>query len=179
MRDDGEVTIHSEHPFQPPEGDHDPVRRLRGRLPSPVTVWAGGETAERAGLTVSSMLVGGGEPAHALALVDEDSELWELLQRTRTAAVSVLAWRHRALADAFAGVAPAPGGAFRMAEWRDSEWGPILADAVAWAGVRLGPEQPRHAGWSLLVDAVIEHVEIAPDEDDAAMTHLRGRYRSL
>lgn len=171
------MTIHSDHPFLPPEGDRDPVRRLRGRTASPVTVWTTGAEPERAGLTVSSMLVADGDPARVLGLVDEDSDLWDHLEQTRTVCVSVLAWRHRALADAFAGVAPAPGGAFRLGEWEHTDWGPAVADAVCWAGVRLEPGQPRHAGWALLVDAAIERVEV-PQGDDEPMTHLRGRYRT-
>lgn len=173
------MTIHSDHPFLPPEGERDPVRRLRGRTVSPVTVWASGDDDGRNGLTVSSMLVADGEPPRLLALVDEDSDLWERMERVRTAAVSVLSWRHRGLADAFAGVAPAPGGAFRLAAWEQTDWGPVVADTTCWAGVRLEPGAPRHAGWALLVDAVIERVEIGEGGDDEAMAHLRGRYRRL
>lgn len=173
------MTIHSNHPFLPPEGERDPVRRLRGRTPSPVTVFATQQDGARAGLTVSSLLIADGDPARVLALVDEDSDLWDLLEQTRVAAVSLLSWRHRALADAFAGVGPAPGGAFRVGTWDDTEWGPVVADAVGWAGVRLGDEEPRHAGWALLVDAVIEQAEIRDVDGDEPMTHLRGRYRRI
>lgn len=172
------MTIHPDHPFLPPEGDRDPVRRLRARMPSPVSLWATDAGGDRTGLTVSSMLLADGEPPRALALVDEDSDLWDALEQTRTAAVSLLSWRHRAIADAFAGVAPAPGGPFRLSSWEPTDWGPVVADAIAWAGVRLEPGEPRHAGWALLVDAIIEHVEIV-DADDEPMTHVRGRYRQL
>lgn len=172
------MTIHSDHPFLPPEGDRDPVRRLRGRTPAPVSLWTTADADGRDGLTVSSMMVADGEPARVLALVDEDSDLWDRLERTRTAAISLLSWRHRGLADAFAGVGPAPGGVFRLAEWEQTEWGPVIADTSCWAGVRLEDGAPRHAGWALLVDAVIEHIEIG-DGDDEPMTHLRGRYRSV
>ena len=170
------MTIHPDHPFLPPEGDRDPVRRLRGRMPAPVTLWATESDGDRAGLTVSSMLLADGEPARVLALVDEDSDLWDSMEQTRTAAVSLLSWRHRALADAFAGVSPAPGGPFRLTSWETTQWGPVVADAIGWAGVRLEPGAPRHAGWALLVDAVIEHIEIV-DADGDPMTHVRGRYR--
>lgn len=172
------MTIHPDHPFLPPEGDRDPVRRLRGRMASPVALWTTQAGDTRSGLTVSSMLLAEGEPARALALIDEDSDLWDALEQSRVAAVSVLSWRHRALADAFAGVAPAPGGPFRMASWQQTDWGPVVADAIAWAGVRIEPGRPRHAGWALLVDAIIEHVEIV-DADGEPMTHVRGRYRDL
>ena len=47
------MTIHSGHPFA--DGvPRDPVRQLRGRLVSPVTLWTAGDADRRAGLTVSS-----------------------------------------------------------------------------------------------------------------------------
>ena len=48
------------HPFADPEPD--PVRRLRGRLGGAVTLWTAGDGATRAGLTVTSLMVAGGEP---------------------------------------------------------------------------------------------------------------------
>jgi flavin reductase (DIM6/NTAB) family NADH-FMN oxidoreductase RutF len=165
------VTIHSEHPFVPPEGDRDPVRRLRGHLPAPVTVWAAGSGQVRRGLTVSSVLLAGGDPAHVLGLVDEESLLWNRPPVTLT--VNVLGPGHAYLAEAFAGTAPAPGGPFTLGEWSESEWGPVLGDAAGWLGVRLVDEPPRHVGWGLLLDGVVEHVESRSSE---VLTHVRGRY---
>lgn len=165
------MTIHSEHPFVPPEGERDPLRRLRGRLPAAVTVWAAGAGRDRRGLTVSSLLLAAGEPGHVLGLVDEESDLWSEPPATLT--VNVLGPAHTYLAEAFAGTVPAPGGPFTQGEWDDSEWGPVLADASAWLGVRLEPEPPRHVGWGLLVDGVVEHVETRSDD---VLTHVRGRY---
>jgi hypothetical protein len=51
--------IHSSDPFATPEQDKSPVRRLRGRLASAVTLWT---APGPAGLTVSSMLVADGDP---------------------------------------------------------------------------------------------------------------------
>lgn len=172
------MTIHSDHPFATPEPDRDPVRRLRGRLAAPVTLWTSLDaTGDRVGLTVSSMLIADGAPSMAVALLDPDSDLWDALAVTRTAAVQVLDWRHRGLADAFAGVAPAPGGAFRMAEWDDSAWGPVLRDSSAWAGVRLVDGEPRHVGWAVAAEAVVEHVEITGDAEP--LVHRRGEYVRL
>jgi flavin reductase (DIM6/NTAB) family NADH-FMN oxidoreductase RutF len=165
------VTIHSEHPFVPPEGDRDPLRRLRGQLPAPVTVWTAGTGRERRGLTVSSVLVAAGDPAHVLGLVDEEADLWA--EPPTTLVVNVLGPDHAYLADAFAGTAPAPGGPFTQGEWSDSDWGPDLVDAAAWLGVRLVPGPPRHVGWGLLLDGVVEHVETT---STAVLTHVRGRY---
>jgi flavin reductase (DIM6/NTAB) family NADH-FMN oxidoreductase RutF len=168
------VTIHSGHPFLPPEDERDPARRLRGRIGATVSLWTTGGAGDRAGLTVSSYLVAPGEPPHMLALLDPDSDLAERLLQTRTAVVQLLEWRHRDLADAFAGMAPAPGGAFKLGEWTDTEWGPRLVDASSWAGVRLVQETPRDVGWSMLFDAVVEEIDLAPEHQP--LVHRRGRY---
>jgi flavin reductase (DIM6/NTAB) family NADH-FMN oxidoreductase RutF len=167
------MTIHSEHPFATPEPERDPVRRLRGRLGGAVTLWTSGTGRGRAGLTVSSVMVAGGEPGHVLGLVDPDSDLAVTVEDTGTAVVQLLGWPHRDLADAFAGVAPAPGGVFTLGTWAETEWGPRLEGAGSWAGVRLADQRP--VGWSLLLDLTIEHVEIAADE--APLVHRRGRYQ--
>jgi len=167
------VTIHSGHPFLPPDDERRPVRRLRGRLPSGVTILATGAGAERAGLTVSSLLVVDGEPARILALIDEESELWPALRRTGVAAMSALGWQHRMVADVFAGSAPSPGGTFRTGSWVDTDWGPVLADCPAWGGCRVLGE-PRPVGWSVLLELDLEHVELGAEGDP--LVHHRGRY---
>lgn len=159
------MSIHSEHPFTPPEGERDPLRRLRGRLAAPVTVW----TTTGAGLTVSSVLVADGEPARVLGLIDEDSDFWDA--GPTSVVVNVLGADHRYLAEAFAGTAPAPGGPFTLGTWETSEWGPVLAGAAGWLGVRLEPD-PREVGWRLLVEGVVEHVEIGSVDP---LVLLRGR----
>jgi flavin reductase (DIM6/NTAB) family NADH-FMN oxidoreductase RutF len=180
------VSIHSEHPFATPEHERSPLRRFRGRMPLPVSVWTAERAGRRAGWTVSSMLVADGEPPVLLGLVDEDSALADLVGDAvgdvvaddGGVAVSLLGWAHRGLADAFAGIAPAPGGPFRLGSWTDTTWGPVLADAPAWLGGRL-VDVSTHAGWSLLLRAEIEHVEIGPDPADGVLAYLRGRYRAL
>ncbi|MFZ5848102.1 MAG: flavin reductase family protein [Actinomycetota bacterium] len=167
------MTIHSEHPFAQPESERDPVRRFRGRLGGTVSLWTTGEGPARAGLTVSSLMVAAGEPSRVLALVDPDSDLADAVQDNQVAVVQLLECEHRDLAEAFAGLAPAPGGLFRLGSWVDTDWGPRLEGAGAWMGVRLAGE-PREAGWSLLVEAVIEHVEIG--EETEPLVHRRGRY---
>jgi len=164
------VTIHADHPFLDP--DPDPARRLRGRLGGAVTLWTSGEADTRAGLTVSSLMVAAGEPASVLALLDPDADLTDRLHETGTAVVHLLQWRDRPLADAFAGVTPAPGGAFRLGGWEQTEWGPRLTTAGSWAGVRLG--EVREVGWSSLVTCTIDSVSLG--DDDAPLVHRRGRY---
>jgi flavin reductase (DIM6/NTAB) family NADH-FMN oxidoreductase RutF len=169
------VTIHGEHPFADPDDDRDAARRFRGRLGGAVSLWTA-DTSDhrgRAGLTVSSLMVAAGDPAHLLALVDPESDLAAALLETRIAVVQLLEWDHQQLAEAFASRFPSPGGPFRMAEWAETAWGPRLADASTWAGVRLA-EEPRPVGWYTLVDAVVEHVEVGPET--APLLHRRGQY---
>jgi flavin reductase (DIM6/NTAB) family NADH-FMN oxidoreductase RutF len=167
------VSIHSEHPFTEPESERDPVRRLRGRIAGAVSLWTTGLGAQRVGLTVSSLLVAPGDPGRVLGLVDPDSDFCDAVSATGTAVVGLLSWEHRDLADAFAGVAPAPGGPFRTGTWRDSEWGPVLDGASSWAGVRLD-RSGQDVGWSVLLSGIIEHVEIGVET--APLVHRRGRY---
>ena len=167
------MTIHSAHPFLEPEGERDPVRRLRGRLGGVVTLWTSGDGSERAGLTVSSMMVANGEEPRLLALVDPDSDLLDRLRETGTVVVQVLGWGDRDLADVFAGTAPAPGGPFRMADFEQTPWGPRLVHAHTWTGARLLEETP--VGWSVLVTCAIDEVTVG--DDDPPLVHRRGRYQ--
>ena len=169
------MTIHSEHPFLDP--DPDPVRRFRGRLGGAVSLVTSGAGRERAGLTVSSLLVANGDPSRVVLLVDPDSDLHDVLTggTTHRAVVQLLSWRHRDLAEAFAGTAPAPGGPFRTGEFEDTEWGPRLTDATSWMGVRL--ETRAEAGWSSLLSCLVEQVHVG--EDDEPLGSRRGRWVRL
>lgn len=166
------MTIHSGHPFA--ETFSEPERRFRGRLAARVSLWTSGEGSDRAGLTVSSQLVAMGDPWRVVAVLNPDSELAESLQSTQRAAISLLQPDQRALSDAFAG-GPAPGGPFRLADWEQTEWGPVPLGQPAWAGVRL--ESAVELGWQLLVTCTLDHLVIN-DEDDPLVNH-RGRLRSL
>lgn len=160
------MTIHSSHPFATPPDD---VRRFRGRLGGAVTLW----TADGpAGLTVTSVLVSLGPVGRVLGLLDPDSDLALALSDSRRAVVQLLSWSDRALADAFAGVAPAPGGPFAQASWVSTSHGPRLASASTWALVSL--ESTAEVGWSVLATCTIESVTVG--SDDEPLLHRRGRY---
>ena len=163
------MTIHTTNPFA---GDPDPVRRFRGRLGGAVSLWTAGAEDERAGLTVSSLMVANGEPARILGLLDPDSIFAERLESTGLAVVHLLEWEDHGLADVFGGVAPAPGGAFRLGEWAQGGHGPVLADRTH-ALVRL--ETLTDVGWSALATTAVEEIVMVTDRQP--LEHRRGRYQ--
>ena len=163
------MTIHATNPFATPS---DPVRRFRGRLGGAVSLWTAGAAEGRAGLTVASLMVANGSPGRVLGLLDPDATLTERLLDTGSGVVHLLEWADRDLADAFGGVAPAPGGPFTLRTWADSAYGPVLTERTR-AFVRV--ESTVEAGWSLLVTATIEDVVLL--EEQRPLEHRRGRYR--
>ena len=166
------MTIHTSHPFLEPEGDRDPVRRLRGRQGGTVSLWTAGSDEDRAGLTVSSWMVAGGEPGRVLALLDPDADLTDVLLATGRGVLHLLAWTDRDLAEVFAGTAPAPGGPWRLADWVATDHGPRLERAATWATIEV--ESDVEVGWSRLVTCVLEDVVLGEDGDP--LVHRRGRY---
>jgi flavin reductase (DIM6/NTAB) family NADH-FMN oxidoreductase RutF len=168
------MTIHSGHPFADPHPDA--VRRFRGRLGGAVTLWTAGSAQRRAGLTVSSLMVANGEPAHVLALIDPDSDLHDVVQEAGRAVVQVLSWADRDLAEVFAGTAPAPGGVFGRAEFLSTAWGPRLAAATTYAHVV--PTAAEDVGWSVLLTCRLEEAVVG-EEPGPALGHRRGRFVPL
>jgi 3-hydroxy-9,10-secoandrosta-1,3,5(10)-triene-9,17-dione monooxygenase reductase component len=164
--------IHHHDPFATPESERSPVRRLRGRLASTVALWT---APAPAGLTVSSTLVVDGEPGRLIGLVDPESDLWDAVTVAGRFAVAVLGPDDRQLADRFAGLMPAPGGAFADGQWTPTDFGPVPEHAATWAGCRL--DGARQLGWSLLVEATIERVELG--DGPAPLLHYRGRYHRI
>lgn len=169
------MTIHTDHPFDDPAG-RDAVRQLRGRLGGQVSLWTTGAGPERAGLTVSSLLVLPGEPPLVLGLLDPDSDLADRLRAgDARLVVQLLQWHHRDLAEQFAGQMPAPGGAFASTTWVETAAGPRLADVEAWAECTV--ESYREIGWFTEVVARIDDAEVAGSDDP--LLHRRGRYARL
>jgi flavin reductase (DIM6/NTAB) family NADH-FMN oxidoreductase RutF len=166
------MTIHSTDPFAVPDEEKSPVRRFRGRLAAPVTLWT---TPGPAGLTVSSTLVADGDPGRVLGLIDEESDFWDAVSQSGRFAVTPLTPADRQLADRFAGLMPAPGGLFAAGAWQETSYGPVPAHAGAWAGCRFDSERP--CGWALLVEAVIESVHVSTATEP--LVHFRGKYADL
>ena len=164
------MTIHADHPFAMPD---DAARRLRGRLGGQVSLWTTGAGSERAGLTVSSLMVAAGEPSFVIGLIDPDGDLADRLRGDDArCVVQLLEWRHRDAAERFAGQLPAPGGLFAADAWTETPFGPRLADVETWVGCVV--DDLRDVGWSLEVTARIEATTLG--EVDEPLQHRRGRY---
>lgn len=167
------MTIHSSHPFA--DDSRDVFRQLRARLGGRVTLWAAGIGAERAGLTVSSLVLVGGDPPYVVGFLDPDSDLAERLAVGSRFVVSFLEWAHRDIAEQFAGLMPAPGGAFSMSEWEDLAAGPRLASVSTWAACTV--TDLRELGWSLQVTGTLDEGRAGADAEP--LLHRRGRYVRL
>ena len=167
------VTIHHEHPFVDPPASRNALRQFRGRLPAPVTVVATGDGSGRAGLTVSSLLIVPGDPGQVVAIIDPDSDLGSALVPGGMLTVSVLGPNDTYLAEAFAGLAPAPGGMFRLGRWTQTEWGPVLEGSTWLAGTvtDLSP-----LGRALQVTATVQRVDLTRTD---VLVHQRGRYLTM
>lgn len=166
------MSIHPSDPFATPDDQRSPLRRLRGRLPAPVTLWT---AAGPAGLTVSSMMVADGDPGRVAGLVDDESDLWTAVEATGRFAVVPLAEGDNQLAERFAGLMPAPGGLFATGDWEDTGFGPVPR-GYPWVACTLsGADQ---FGWSLLVTATIAGVSLT-DTAAKPLLHHRGRYTSI
>ncbi|MCW2760029.1 MAG: flavin reductase [Marmoricola sp.] len=140
-----------------------------------MTLWTSGDatdSASRGGLTVSSVMIAGGEPGRLLALLDPDSDLRDVLRETERAVVHLLQWEHRDLAEVFAGQMPSPGGPFRAGEWEQTTHGPRLVTAQTWVTAEV--ESIETVGWSDLV--IARMVDVVVGEEDTPLEHRRGRY---
>ena len=74
------MTIHDTHPFAASGQPRRPLRRFRGRLPAPVTIWATYTPRGPVGLTVSSVAVADGEPATLRRVLYVPGEPWHVAE---------------------------------------------------------------------------------------------------
>ena len=168
--------IHEDvHPFLTPEEDRDPVRRFRGRLAAPVTVVTAGEATERAGMTVSSIVVSEGYPGQVHFLAAPTADLCDVVSRTGRFVVHILETDHRDLSEIFAERRPTPGGLFADVAFEDGEWGPVLTDVANRAFC--SEATAIDAGYSRLISANIDRIEAALLDDP--LIYFRGRYRQI
>jgi 3-hydroxy-9,10-secoandrosta-1,3,5(10)-triene-9,17-dione monooxygenase reductase component len=191
-RSAGGASVSYGNPWADPPEARDPLRRLRGRLALPVTVWLAGvpgqdglgpsaaatRTAvpgpsnagipgQLAGLTVSSVVVAQGEPAKLAGLLSPTADLTELItQPPGPFVVHILNARHRRLAKHFAGELPAPP---ELLVTRMSAYGPVLVAVEDRLFCRTLHHEP--FGMSVLVQAAIESVEVGPAGRGLAWYH--------
>jgi 3-hydroxy-9,10-secoandrosta-1,3,5(10)-triene-9,17-dione monooxygenase reductase component len=170
--DETGARIHVSDPFATPAADRSAVRRLRGRLASPVTLWT---APGPAGLTVSSTVIADGEPGRVLGLIDDESELFDALLTAGRFAIIPLSADDQQLADRFAGLMPAPGGLFAGDGWTPTPFGPVPSGAGTWAGCTV--DTTRGYGWGTLVEATVTTMELTAAP--APLLHYRGRYHRL
>lgn len=164
-----------EHPFRTPEQDRDPVRRLRGRLTAPVTILTTGEDRERAGLTVSSLMVSEGDPGRVHVLLGPTADVYDVLADTNRFVLHILGRDDRDLSEIFAGRRPNPGGPFAGLDITQTEWGPVI-DRVPDRAYCTHITRSDH-GYSVMVSAEVDRVDVA-DLDDP-LVYFRGSYRRL
>lgn len=163
------ASLHYGDPWAAPPAERDPLRRLRGHLVLPVTVWLADvlDAGEPAGLTVSSVLIGQGDPGVLAGLVSPLSDLAGAIQPSGAPfVVHVLSGGHQRLAQHFAGELPAPPDLLGTSP---SAYGPVLDVVADRAFCRSASARP--FGWSLLVEAVVEAVEVSPARNGLAWYH--------
>ena len=171
--DDGRRRIGT-HPFAAFSAP-DQVRRLRGLLAAPVTVWTSyGEDGAAVGITVSSILVAEGEPPALLGLVGPLSDFWEAARWSKRFVVHVLGSGAVGLADRFA--QRYPGDPFDGLAVSSSEWGPVLDDVGT--RVTCSVSGFLEIGYQILVRG--QPVDMAmPEDSPPALVHYRGRYMTV
>ncbi len=167
--------IHAEHPFADLPEDRDPVRRFRGRLVSPVTIFTAGEGDRRTGLTVSSLFVAEGEPGRLHAVVGPNTDLWDVAAETERFVVHVCGVDDISLAEVFAGLRPSPGGLFATTSTTPSKWGPVVDELPDRLFCSL--ESRVESGNSGVLAGFVDGAELSDIEDP--LVHFRGTYRSL
>lgn len=164
-------------PFALPAELRDPVRRFRGRLASPVTVWTSSdEDGLPVGITVSSMMVSEGSPSTVVGLIDPLSQFWAALSSSKRFVVHVLERHHRRLSDQMAGRYPGPDARFENVEVRPSPWGPVIDGSQTRACCHLTGFL--EAGDALVVNGEIEEVVLG-DDLESPLVYFRGKYHDL
>lgn len=167
--------IHGDNPFVERPEQRDPVRRFRGRLTAPVTIVTSGSGDDRAGLTVSSLIVIEGDPGLVLLAVGPTTDLWAAMEENGRFVVHVCQREDRHLAEVFAGLRPNPGGIFTGLETRGSDYGPVIEHLANRAYCRYIERE--ELGYSGLVSGEIVEIEAGNITDP--LVYFRGGYHTL
>jgi len=130
-------------------------RAAMAAVPTPVSVVTTIEDGRPYGTTVSAFASLSMNPPMVLVSLDRNSNLLEVIQRTGTFGLNVLASHHSALATAFA----AKGGdKFKGIYWHDEGTGARLDGAAAWVLAEVDSIIPAGDHFLLLGDVIDAHV---------------------
>jgi 3-hydroxy-9,10-secoandrosta-1,3,5(10)-triene-9,17-dione monooxygenase reductase component len=173
--DQGRLRYSNEDPFATPASLRRDDRRFRGRLVAPVTVWTAGDPEERAGLTVSSVILAEGEPPVVCGVLDHLSDLRQACERTGRFVVQTLAKHEKELAVRFAGLYP--GEPFEHIELLETAYGPVLAGARSVAYCRFDGAEP--AGYYEIVRGLVDTFALVEQDMAGPLAYYRGEYRSI
>jgi flavin reductase (DIM6/NTAB) family NADH-FMN oxidoreductase RutF len=135
----------------------------------PVTIWlaVGVAGADPVGLTVSSLMVGQGEPAVLAGVISPSTDLADALSSSSAQfVVHLVGAGQRRLAQHFAGELPAPP---ELLATTLSPRGPVLEALGDRVFCRVTSSKP--FGWSLLVEAEVADVEVAGPSKALAWYH--------
>jgi flavin reductase (DIM6/NTAB) family NADH-FMN oxidoreductase RutF len=133
--------------------------------------------AGRAGLTATAVCSLTAEPPQLLACVNRGAEAHDAIAESRVLCVNLLAGRHRALAQRFAGEGDCQGPArFLAGEWTTMLTGaPALADSLASFDCRLVEAIPASTH-TVFIAQVVAVSEPGPGP---VLVYADGRYRDL
>jgi flavin reductase (DIM6/NTAB) family NADH-FMN oxidoreductase RutF len=134
-----------------------------------------GQPGNRAGLTVSSVMIAEGEPSRLMTLVGDTTDLWFAIERSRSWVVHILGADDRELSDRFAGLRPSPGGPFSGLTVEETTWGPVVQTSGPRAYCRL--EHTVGTGYHRLITGVIDRIDLHDLQDP--LVYYRGKYRTL
>lgn len=162
-----------EDPFVAPRSERRLDRRLRGRLVCPVSLWTAESGGERAGLTVSSLVVSEGDPAQLFGVIDPLSELHELARAAGRFLVHLLEEDDEAIGSFFAGLYPVDP--FAELDFEQDPYGPRLVGDRSLVRCRFVSSEP--AGYQNLVRGEIDELELTGSPRPLAW--YRGSYRHL
>jgi 3-hydroxy-9,10-secoandrosta-1,3,5(10)-triene-9,17-dione monooxygenase reductase component len=167
----GGATLRYGDPWAEPPEARDPVRRLRGHLVLPVTIWMAGNGEEGmppVGLTVSSVVLAQGAPPVLAGLISPASDFADVLADSSSGrfVVQLLGSSHRRLAQHFAGELPAPD---ELLITRPSAHGPVLESVPDRMFCRMTASKP--FGWSLLIEAQVEETRVGEPGRGLAWYH--------
>jgi flavin reductase (DIM6/NTAB) family NADH-FMN oxidoreductase RutF len=149
------------------------MRQLAGG----VSIITSGQGDARNGLTATSVSSLSVEPAALVVSIHRDASLMPVLRQTGVFGVNILAARHRAIADRFAGRGGHKGNErYHGADWIELVTGaPLLADALAAIDCTVDTivDWNTHA----LVIGRVEAVRLGGN--DPALVYWRGGYVEL